>query len=132
MISKAIIKKLKLNAGLTSLAGGAAKLFAEVGQKEPSVIVKQNGKTKITEEIPNLKLASVQVLVSGYSIDAGEAIADAAISAMLLLEGVTITDGTRSFAVKAVSHRDGPTLVSWASVNTLSANLTFTFFEVTT
>jgi hypothetical protein len=131
VISRAIIKELKADSDLTTQAGGAARLFAEIGQGEPAVIVKQNDKSTITHEIKTLKLARIQLLVSGYSIDEGEAIADSAIDLILALEGETIPDETRTFTLKSVSHLNGPVLITWKEANTLTANFTITFIEET-
>lgn len=129
MISRAIIKRLKVDATFTSLCGGSAKLFAEVGQGEPSVIVKLNGNSPIIED-SGLRVATIQLLVSGYGVEAGEAIAEAAIAQFGLLDGVQITDETYTFTIKSVSHVNGPTLITWQSANSFSANFIFGFHQL--
>lgn len=131
MISKAIIRTLRANTDFASLCGGSERLFAEIGQGEPTVIIKQNGNAPIIEG-SGLRVARIQLLVSGYGIDEGEAIAEAGVSALGLLEGVQITDGARQFTIRTVTHLSGPALVEWKNVNALTANFTINFHQVTT
>lgn len=130
MISKAFIRHFKADTNFTSVCGGAARLFAEIGQGDPTVIVKQNGVSPIIHGTSSLRLARIQLLVSGYGIEEGEAIAEAGIIALGLFEGVRITDGDRTFNIKTVNHLNGPVLISWNNANTLTANFTIQFHQI--
>lgn len=113
MLSKAIIQDFKTDSALVALVGTAAQMFAEFGKGNQCLVVKQTTKGRIIIEIAPLKTSAIQVLVKGYAIDSGEAIAKKALSLLEAYEGQTLTTTTEQYKILSVSIISEPTLISW-------------------
>jgi len=115
VISKAILDIARADPAISTAAGGSALIFAERGSEAMCVVIKQTGARRVTDTIPELRYSTVQVLVAGYPVEAGEALSEAIIEKIEGCEGTTIvTDengDSRQYRVDGVAVINGPVLI---------------------
>ena len=129
MVTKAIVQMARDDAMLVSLVGNAEHIFAEIGRGDQTVVFRDNGKSH-DESVKPLKTSRIQILVDGWNIETGEAIANRALAVLEGLEGSTITVlGVADYEVKTVVATSGPTLVQWKNSKMFSANAIINYIE---
>lgn len=132
MVTKSIIQKMKQDTTLVALVGSASLMFAEHGQGDKTLVVKENNKTRI-DEIAPIKTSRIQIIVSGWDIEKGEAISK---RAMAVLEGLVaqtlVIAGISQYLIKAVMVDSEPILIEWQDANFFSANTRVSYAETTT
>jgi hypothetical protein len=128
MVTKAIVQMAKQDATLGALAG-ADRIFAEIGRGDQTVVFKDNGKAH-DESVKPLKASRIQILVNGWEVETGEAIANRALAVLEGLEGSKITvSNVADYEVKTVVVTDGPILVQWKNSKLFSANAVVNYIE---
>ena len=132
MVTKSIIQKMKQDTTLVSLVGSASLMFAEHGQGDKTLVVKENGKTRI-DEIAPIKTSRIQIIVSGWDIETGEAISKRALAVLEGLMGQTlVVAGVSQYLVKTIVVDSEPTLIEWKDANYFSANTRVSYAETST
>lgn len=121
MISKAIVDELKGDTTLMT-AVGSGVITAEIGGGDKTVVVKAFTPRRVDAAIPEIKVANVQVLVSGYAIASGETISERVVALIEGLEADDITDGDRTYHVNSVITMNEPELITWQELKTFSSN----------
>ena len=123
---------MKQDTTLVALVGSASLMFAEHGQGDKTLVVKENNKTRI-DEIAPIKTSRIQIIVSGWDIEKGEAISK---RAMAVLEGLVaqtlVIAGISQYLIKAVMVDSEPILIEWQDANFFSANTRVSYAETTT
>ena len=122
MITKAINQQLKADTDLTTLAGGATYFFAELGRGDKSIVTSQTDKGRAAEPIPDVMNSPIQVLVSGYDIDAGEKFAHKVVGVVEGLKDQTLSITDWEYTIKSIMVVSEPVLIRWKDANAFTIN----------
>jgi hypothetical protein len=120
MISKSICQTLKANSELATLAGGAARFFAENGVGDMTVTVLTITPSLETSEIPDVVRATMQIIIQGYAIDSGEVLGVKIINAINALAGTQLAVDNWVYGVKSVSFAGMPAYVPQGNAFTIN------------
>ena len=129
MISESLISILTADSTLMNAVGGAEYVSAEVANGDQYVLILDNNKARVNDNIPEFKQSDIQLLISGYKVLEGEKIG---ILASNLIEGLTgeaITSGDYTYTVQSVIVRGDPVLIEWEKIKGFSVNLTMYYKE---
>jgi hypothetical protein len=130
MVTKAIVQTLRNDAALVALMGSSSRLFAEFGLGDQTVVIKQSSKWRMAEEIRPIKTSRLQVIVSGWEIDAGASIANRVLDALEGLAGQTITvTGIATYSFKTIAVYSEPTLAMLGNSKFFSCNVSINYVE---
>lgn len=121
-----VLTTVLADAGLGLVKG--QNLFSEQASVAQCVLVKTTRVEDIDQAIPDIQRAVVQVLVKGYAIEEGFALADNAVKALESLSGA-FSDGAAQYGIKSVIVRNRPVFVAYGGEKAYSANLEF-FYSI--
>lgn len=97
-------------------------LFSEQSSVAQCVLVKTTRIEDIAPGIPDVRRAVVQLLVKGYSVEEGYALADSAVKALEAMPTES-SDGDVQYTIKSVVVRNRPVFVAYGNEKAHSANL---------
>ena len=130
MVSRSIVQAMKSNTVLANLVGSSGGIFAEHGQGDKTVVVSDNNKDRPVQAIEPLKSSRIQILVSGWDVEAGESIAYCALNVLEKLTGATLTiAGVATYTIKSIAVISEPVLISWGNSKQFSCNTRITYIE---
>lgn len=123
MISQVLIDEIA-GGGLGLTKG--VNLFAEQASVGKCALVRTSYETDVNVNIPDLRQANVQVLVFGYAIEEGHALATDIVGVLEAMLG-SYTRDSSTYTVHSVVVRNRPVFINYANEKAFSANLTFYF-----